>query len=322
MKRRVVLLTCALFLLSLGCPASVFGAEWILPVDGASIDTPFGVPCIGGVHRGIDLAAPASCVVRAPAAGRILFAGTVPADGGGTCMAVTIEIAEGVRVSLLPLEALHVSAGGMVRAGETVGRLAPTGDDSMTAPHLHLGLREGDAYRDPAPMLPAQAVGGGDPVSAGESAGATTPETPSAAPPAEVPAMPAAVPGGEPAVVIMGAHEAPAHTAAAVDSRSPSSVSIASTVDTPMDAIADDAGSAVLGRAGSSARLIEDAGVRSAAAAGVAMRQSRASRGAEGGSIWTASVPGIPSATSTAVGCVLALGVALLARSKVFVCVR
>ncbi|MCK8115142.1 murein hydrolase activator EnvC family protein [Anaerosoma tenue] len=321
MKRRIVLIACAVVLLSLGRSALVFGAEWCMPVDGASIDTPFGASCVGGVHRGVDLAAPASSPVRAPAAGRVLFAGPVPADGGGTCGAVTIEIAEGIRVSLLPLEALHVSVGDTVHAGEVVGRLAPTGDDSMSVPHLHMGLREGDAYRDPAPMLPVPAVPDSGSASCEQVSGATVPDVPSSSAPA-VEAVHAGMSTGGPAVIIMGVQEASARARTDVASRSSSSVPIAPSAGEPVDATAGHTGSVVAGHVGPSARLIEDGGVRTASGAAGVTRQPRARRSTGAGSTHMSSVPGIPSAASTAVGCALALGVALLARSKALACVR
>lgn len=321
MQRRIVLIACAVVFLSLGRSALVFAAEWCMPVDGASIYTPFGASCVGGVHRGVDLAAPASSPVRAPVAGRVLFAGPVPADDGGTCGAVTIEIAEGIRVSLLPLEALHVSAGDTVHAGEVVGRLAPAGDDSMSAPHLHVGLREGDAYRDPAPMLPVQAAQDSGSASCEQVPGATVPDAPSSsAPVAE--AVHAGVSSGGPAVIIMGVQEASAPAQTDVPSRSSSAVPIAPSAGEPVDATAGLTGSVVAGHVDPGARLIEDGGVRTASGVAIVTRQPRARRSTVAGSARMSSVPGIPSAASTAVGCALALGVALLARSKALACVR
>ncbi|MBN2839347.1 MAG: peptidoglycan DD-metalloendopeptidase family protein [Coriobacteriia bacterium] len=146
-----------------GRPA--WAAEWSPPVDGGGIMLPFGATYPGGVHRGVDLPAGAGAEVRAPSAGTITFAGTVPADGGGTCNAVTLETTDGQKISLLPLEGVYVRAGAAVFPGDPVGRLAAAGDDSSSAPHLHLSLREGDRYIDPTPMLPHGGV---------EDSGATT----------------------------------------------------------------------------------------------------------------------------------------------------
>lgn len=141
-----------LALMAAGCPA--WAAGWSLPVDGAAIGLSFGAAYPGGMHRGIDLPAEAGVRVCSPAAGTVTFAGAVPADGGGTCDAVTIQTADGLRISLLPLDGVYVQAGQTVASGEATGRLAASGDDSLEVPHLHLGLRDGDRYIDPSPMLP------------------------------------------------------------------------------------------------------------------------------------------------------------------------
>lgn len=141
---------------------SAWAAEWSPPVNGVSIALPFGAEYPGGTHRGVDLPADAGAAVAAPVAGRVAFAGMIPADGGGTCNAVTIETADGHKISLLPLESVHVRMGATICAGDTVGRLAASGDDSTGYPHLHLGLRQGDRYIDPSLML--LGGGGGEPV--------------------------------------------------------------------------------------------------------------------------------------------------------------
>jgi len=121
----------------------------------------------------------------------VTFAGTVPADGGGTCGAVTVEMADGLRVSLLPLAEVFVEAGDRVSAGEPVGVLAEAGDDSCSAAHLHLGARRGTAYVDPTGFLPVAVV------DAPETTGEVVPDAaqPVAATPPAVSAA-AAEPGG------------------------------------------------------------------------------------------------------------------------------
>lgn len=134
--------------------SSAHAAGWVAPVEGCEIVTAFGAVYSGKTHRGVDLAAPTGAEVSTPAVGRVTFAGRVPADGGGTCGAVTVEIADGLRVSLLPLEEVFVSTGEDLSAGEVVGTIAAAGDDSHAMPHLHLGLRRGDTYLDPTGLLP------------------------------------------------------------------------------------------------------------------------------------------------------------------------
>jgi len=105
-------------------------------------------------HHGADVACAAADAVAVPAAGTVRFAGRVPSDSGGTCLAVTVETVHG-RVTLLPLESAGVRAGDVVEAGQVVGRLAAQGDDSSSATHLHVGLRRGDLYLDPAVLFEA-----------------------------------------------------------------------------------------------------------------------------------------------------------------------
>ena len=159
--------------------SAAHAAGWSAPVDGCTVMLAFGDRYGGVTHRGVDLAAPPGAEVRTPALGTVTFAGWVPADGGGTCGAVTVDIGGGLRVSLLPLGAVFVTAGNALEAGEVVGLLAASGDDSSAAPHLHLGLRQGDTYIDPGPYLP------GVP-------GVTAPEpAPVSAPIESAPALPA-----------------------------------------------------------------------------------------------------------------------------------
>jgi len=133
---------------------AVAGEVWSAPVDAWWLALPFGAEYAGKVHRGVDLAADAGASVQSPADGLVTFAGNVPADGGGTCGAVTVELEDGLKVSLLPLAEVFVSAGDSVSAAEAVGTLAAAGDDSSGAAHLHLGARRGSAYVDPTGFLP------------------------------------------------------------------------------------------------------------------------------------------------------------------------
>lgn len=146
----VLLLVCVI----LSSAAGAYGTVWVAPVAGGAIITAFGEPYPGGTHRGVDVSARPGADARVPAAGHVTFAGRVPADGGGTCGAVTVEMADGLRVSLLPLAEVFVAAGDELAAGETVGTVAATGDDSNPTSHLHLGLRRGEVYLDPTGLMP------------------------------------------------------------------------------------------------------------------------------------------------------------------------
>lgn len=146
-------ISAAMVALAVATPAVAAGA-WTLPVSGGEIVTPYAAVYAGKTHRGVDISGTAGDSVLAPADGRVVFAGRVPADGGGTCGAVTIEFADGFRVSVLPLADVRVGQGAEVVSGEAVGTLAAVGDDSSALPHLHLSLRRGDEYLDPTGSLP------------------------------------------------------------------------------------------------------------------------------------------------------------------------
>src|SRR3954469_11278383 len=123
---------------------------WAWPVDGPVI-RPFVLgddPYASGQHRGIDIGAPAGAPVRAPAAGTISFAGTVP-TGGKT---ITIRTADGYAVTLQRLGSTSVSRGLAVGEGDVVGSTGDAGE-----PYGYLGMPTADApegYVDPLGLLP------------------------------------------------------------------------------------------------------------------------------------------------------------------------
>src|SRR5213082_151443 len=75
---------------------------WSWPADGPVL-APFSFdptnPYAAGQHRGLDIGGVAGAAVRAPAAGTVSFAGTVPGSG----KSVTIETADGWSVTLTHL---------------------------------------------------------------------------------------------------------------------------------------------------------------------------------------------------------------------------
>lgn len=105
-------------------------------------------------HRGVDLAAVPGAPVRAVAAGRVVFAGTVAGQG-----VVSVELTgsgpPALRYTYEPVRS-RVRAGEAVVAGQPVGTLAP-GPFHCPDGCLHWGLLRGDDYLDPLSLLPASA---------------------------------------------------------------------------------------------------------------------------------------------------------------------
>lgn len=113
---------------------------WPPPVD-APVHDPFREPdcpwCPG--NRGIEYATPAGARVVAVATGRVTFSGVV----AGTAY-VVVDVGAGRRVTYGRLLERHPAAGDLVVRGEVIAR-ADTG--------FHLGVRLGERYVDPAPLL-------------------------------------------------------------------------------------------------------------------------------------------------------------------------
>jgi murein DD-endopeptidase MepM/ murein hydrolase activator NlpD len=113
----------------------------------------------GPGHRGVDVGGRMGEAVRAPAGGRVEFAGPV---AGVTW--VGLLVAPGVTVTVGPLLDAQVAAGQRVRALAPVGRLGPGHGPALGPGHgpapapaygmaLHLGLRVDGVYVDPLPYL-------------------------------------------------------------------------------------------------------------------------------------------------------------------------
>jgi hypothetical protein len=168
---------------------------WSWPADGAVL-RPFTLGAdvyAGGQHRGIDVAGPEGSDVRAPAAGVVTFAGSLPTYGHG----VTILTADGYSVTLVHLGAIGVSKGDSVGEGAAVGTMGTSGTPEQPVPSVHLGIRRAsdeEGYVDPLDLLPAR------PTSAPAPAPqpATSPQ-PVAAPVVVAPAAPSPQPSPPPA---------------------------------------------------------------------------------------------------------------------------
>jgi peptidase M23-like protein len=139
-------------------PASASGAGgWAWPVRGAVITQYTNDnlrPYLGGMHRGIDIAAVIGTRVVASRSGRVTFAGPLGSSG----VTVAIATADGRYVtSYLHLGRVAVERGESVGAGHEIGAVGTTGKRSAEQPHLHFGVRRAGparVYVDPLSLLP------------------------------------------------------------------------------------------------------------------------------------------------------------------------
>jgi murein DD-endopeptidase MepM/ murein hydrolase activator NlpD len=97
-----------------------------------------------GGHWGMDWEAPVGSPVRAVAPGTVTFAGLVVGN-----RSVTFHHGGGLRTSYSYLDSIAVAEGQRVAAGHAVGRSGL----AHGRPGLHLSLRLGDRYLDPALLL-------------------------------------------------------------------------------------------------------------------------------------------------------------------------
>ena len=113
------------------------------PVDGPITGSYAPIGSYGG-HWGIDIGAPAATPVRSPAAGRIVFAGSVAG-----MRTVSIEARPGLRVSLSYLSEIGLESGGLVERGQVIGRTGYA--HGLEA--LHVSTRVEGRYVDPLPWF-------------------------------------------------------------------------------------------------------------------------------------------------------------------------
>jgi len=179
MKRLVTLLP-VLIAFQAGAPPAL---AWTWPVDGPVL-RPFSLgddPYAAGQHRGIDIAATPGSPVRAPVAGTVSFAGSVP--GGGRTLTLLTD--DGYAVTLVHLGGIAVTRSSAVAEGVAVGTIGPSGDAEHDEGYVHLGVRVADdpnGYLDPLAFLTGQEVA---PPPAPEPRGDV--EAPEAAPPPPAP---------------------------------------------------------------------------------------------------------------------------------------
>ncbi|MCB0971353.1 MAG: M23 family metallopeptidase, partial [Acidimicrobiales bacterium] len=125
--------------LLVGVPAAPDPDRYRPPVEAPVVDPfrPPPAPWLPG-NRGIEYATPPGTPVGAIGPGTVSFAGPVAGR-----RIVTVFHPDGLRSSYVGLAAIGVAPGARVRAGQPVG---------LSGDRLHLGVRRGDAYLDPASL--------------------------------------------------------------------------------------------------------------------------------------------------------------------------
>lgn len=114
--------------------------DYAPPVQGPVID-PFRAPLgpYGPGNRGLEYATGPGAPARAIGGGTVSFAGQVAGR-----LVVTVEHPDGLRSSLVGLATVSVTRGQAVERGQPLGR---------TGSRLHLGVRRGEQYLDPATLF-------------------------------------------------------------------------------------------------------------------------------------------------------------------------
>ena len=159
---------------------------WSWPADGAVL-RPFDLGSdvyAAGQHRGVDVGGPEGSSVRAPAAGVVTFAGSLPTYGRG----VTILTGDGYAVTLVHLGEIGVAKGDTVGEGASVGTMGTSGTPEQSVPSVHLGIRRAaveEGYVDPLGLLPPR----GEPAPVPEAEPEPEPAVSPAAAPAVIPAQ-------------------------------------------------------------------------------------------------------------------------------------
>lgn len=102
----------------------------------------------GQRHDGIDLSAPEGTLVRAAAAGDVIYTGSQAGYGN----IVILRHASSLVTLYAHNSAILVKEGDRVDAGAPVAKVGQTG--RTTGPHLHFEVREGTRPRDPLAFLP------------------------------------------------------------------------------------------------------------------------------------------------------------------------
>jgi hypothetical protein len=138
--RRLLGVVLVVVVLATAVPRAAAEGAYAPPVDGPIVDR-FRPPAdrYGPGNRGVDFRTDPGAAVLAAGDGEVVFAGQV----GGSRHVVVLH-ADGLRTSYSYLATVDVRRGHRVRRGDPVG---------LAGFELHFGVRAGDRYLDPEPLL-------------------------------------------------------------------------------------------------------------------------------------------------------------------------
>jgi murein DD-endopeptidase MepM/ murein hydrolase activator NlpD len=133
-------------------PEPFWSEPFAVPIPGAANGRNFGHRRVfngepRAPHSGADLTAPTGTPIRAANRGRVVLAKDLFYSGN----AVFIDHGQGVFTTYLHLSRIDAAVGDIVERGEVIGLAGATG--RVTGPHLHWGVRVGEARVDPFSLL-------------------------------------------------------------------------------------------------------------------------------------------------------------------------
>lgn len=99
------------------------------------------------MHNGIDIASPVGTPIKAPADGKVVFAGR----SGGYGNMLIVQHGYGVTTMYAHLNKFHVKEGQIVKRGDTIGEVGTSG--YSTGPHLHYEVQVDGIPTDPLAFL-------------------------------------------------------------------------------------------------------------------------------------------------------------------------
>ena len=106
-------------------------------------------PHSGGIHSGLDFAAPTGRQILSVSAGKVIAARAM----GGAGNAVIVRMRTGQQVMYGHMSRIGAKSGQKVQPGDVIGRVGSTGNS--TGPHLHLQVNQPDGGKaiDPLRMM-------------------------------------------------------------------------------------------------------------------------------------------------------------------------